>query len=64
MAEYERELGEDLFYKLLDVIIPGKKIHVREKLGIGFFGEVHRADYKNNGSSQVAVKFIKGNDIF
>ena len=64
MAEYEQDLGEDLFYQLLDVIIPEKKIHVREKLGAGFFAEVHRADYVNNGTFKVAVKFLKGNQVF
>ncbi len=61
MPVYEKDLGTELFLQLLDHIIPANDLHVAEKLGSGFFGDVYRGTYTQIGSPQaVAVKFLKG----
>ncbi len=58
---YEQDLGTELFLQLLDHIIPERDIHLAEKLGSGFFGDVYKGTHVHRGSlRQVAVKFLKG----
>ncbi len=58
---YEQDLGTELFLQLLDHIIPERDIHLADKLGSGFFGDVYKGTHVQKSSlRQVAVKFLKG----
>ncbi|KQJ99693.1 hypothetical protein BRADI_3g44707v3 [Brachypodium distachyon] len=50
----------DISLNIEDLIIPWNKLAVREKIGAGSFGTVHRADW--NGSD-VAVKILMDQDL-
>ncbi len=63
MAEFEEDLGEDLYEALKPYIIPEQDLKFqKEALGEGFFGVVRKAEHIPK-RKQYASKFLKGNPI-
>ncbi|XP_047076981.1 serine/threonine-protein kinase CTR1-like [Lolium rigidum] len=56
----QRDPFSDVSLSIEDLIIPWSELAVREKIGAGSFGTVHRADW--NGSD-VAVKILMDQDL-
>ncbi|KAM0866057.1 hypothetical protein ACQ4PT_042855 [Festuca glaucescens] len=56
----QRDPFSDISLSIEDLIIPWSELAVREKIGAGSFGTVHRADW--NGSD-VAVKILMDQDL-